>query len=116
MTMKAILIGAFDNEILENLLEFNLDIEIIAVKKKGRGALKTVLNLHPDAVLLNLDLPDISGLRLLERLKKTTTAIIATSEWDTFLEDAMRLGAIDFVTQPVEVALLRKAFSKINVE
>jgi DNA-binding NarL/FixJ family response regulator len=116
MTMKAILIGVFDSDILENLLEFNLDIEIIAVKKKGRGAMKTVLDLRPDAVFLNLDLPDISGLRLLERLKKTTTAIIATSEWDTFWEDAMQLGAIDFVSQPLEITLLRNAFSKIIVE
>jgi DNA-binding NtrC family response regulator len=72
----------------------------------GSAALKIARNESPDLVLLDVRLPDISGLQLLEQLKQSGDAravIMITA--DPQLEDvklALKLGAYDFIGKPLD--------------
>ncbi len=72
----------------------------------GEPALKVAQNESPDLVLLDVRLPDISGLEVLEQLKKNGEAravIMITA--DPQLDDikaALKLGAFDFVGKPLD--------------
>ena len=78
----------------------------------GEPALKIAQRESPDLVLLDVRLPDLSGLEILEQLKKNGDAravIMITA--DPQLEDvkaALKLGAYDFVGKPVD-------FDELNV-
>jgi DNA-binding NtrC family response regulator len=78
----------------------------------GEPALKLAQNESPDLVLLDVRLPDISGIQVLERLKKNGAAravIMITA--DPQLDDvkmALKLGAYDFVGKPLD-------FDELNV-
>jgi DNA-binding NtrC family response regulator len=72
----------------------------------GAAALKIARNESPDLVLLDVRLPDISGLQLLEQLKQSggTRAVIMITA-DPQLEDvklALKLGAYDFIGKPLD--------------
>ena len=72
----------------------------------GLAALKIARNESPDLVLLDVRLPDISGIQLLEQLKQSGVAravIMITA--DPQLEDvklALKLGAYDFIGKPLD--------------
>jgi two-component system, NtrC family, response regulator AtoC len=72
----------------------------------GTAALRVAHNESPDLVMLDVRLPDASGIEILEQLKKTGDAravIMITA--DPQLEDvktALKLGAYDFVGKPLD--------------
>src|SRR5581483_2994019 len=78
----------------------------------GEPGLKVAQRESPDLVLLDVRLPDLSGLEVLEQLKKNGDAravIMITA--DPQLDDvkmALKLGAYDFVGKPID-------FDELNV-
>ncbi|KJC62240.1 ATPase AAA [Bradyrhizobium sp. LTSPM299] len=72
----------------------------------GHEALALAATSRPDAVLLDLRMPDISGLDVLKRLREAETisppvAIMTAYATAANTIEAMRLGAFDHVTKPV---------------
>ena len=70
----------------------------------GKDARKTLANTNPDVLLLDLNLPDISGMDILRELEDAGTTIIvitAHGSVDTAV-DAMRFGAFDFLVKPFD--------------
>ena len=68
----------------------------------------------PQAVLLDLGLPGMSGLELLGHVKEefemppTTMMMITAYGDDASYQQAMQLGANDFLTKPVDFAVLKE--------
>jgi len=73
--------------------------------ESGEAALRSLQGESVDAVLLDVHLPDMSGLEVLEKLKQageTRSIIMMTA--DPQLDDvkaALRMGAYDFVSKPI---------------
>lgn len=122
--MRSILLVDDDAEVLSVLGRF--------FEKKGwsvqraaeaNGALELYEFERPDLVLLDIGLPDVSGLRLLEVLRARdpdATVIMLTGHADVATAvDAMSLGAENFLTKPVELAHLgaasERAFEKSDL-
>lgn len=72
----------------------------------GAQALKRVHDSHPDLVLLDVNLPDISGFEVLERLRgnaaTTQLPIIMLTARGRYVdrEKGLALGADDYITKP----------------
>ncbi len=84
---------------------------------KGRTGLDLVETYTPDAIILDLHLPDISGWEVLDRLKydPTTRHIpvhIMSVEDETL--DAYKKGALGFLTKPVSPDNLETVFENIT--
>jgi two-component system, NtrC family, response regulator AtoC len=79
---------------------------LVLEAETGAAALRLAHNESPDLVLLDVRLPDMSGLQVLEELNKTHDAravIMITA--DLQLDDvkaALKLGAYDFVGKPLD--------------
>lgn len=78
---------------------------------------------QPDVVVLDLDLPGLSGLKLLEVLRsrdEAATVIMLTGHGDIATAvEAMQLGAENFLTKPVELAHMKaaaeRAYEKVEL-
>jgi DNA-binding NtrC family response regulator len=72
----------------------------------GAAALKAVQNDSPDLVLLDLRLPDISGIEVLHQFRQTgftAPVIVITADSRDNIRDAlMNLGAFQFYEKPVD--------------
>jgi response regulator of citrate/malate metabolism len=87
--------------------------EVIGEATTGAEALRLITRLQPDLVLLDLYLPDLSGIEVLRRLRTTEQAhadvIAITSAKDvTVLREAMHLGVVHYIVKPFTFATLRE--------
>lgn len=81
------------------------DYEVL-LAKNAEEAFQVVKEHTPDVILLDIILPDLDGLKVLERIKQKDPDIIiimitATRTVKTAVE-AMKLGAYDYVTKPFD--------------
>jgi DNA-binding NarL/FixJ family response regulator len=95
----------------QHILNAAGDIEVVAAVS-GRQALAEVGRLHPDVVLLDIRMPDVDGLTVLERLRALPSppivAMLTTFDTDEYVAAALRMGAAGFLlkdTDPEHLAL-----------
>lgn len=86
--------------------------EVVDVVHTGADALRAVHELHPALVLLDIYLPDRSGVEVLERLRAETPevdvlVITAAREVDT-VRRALRGGVVNYLIKPFEYDALRQ--------
>ena len=84
--------------------EFSLD-----QAETGHGALQAVVSVKPDVILMDLGLPDMDGVEVIERIRKwSQVPIIVLSVRDRESEKvrALDAGADDFLTKPFGVGEL----------
>jgi DNA-binding NarL/FixJ family response regulator len=88
------------------------DIEVVGESPTAEAALEPVLHLRPDVLLLDIDLPGMSGLQLLRelapRLPETKIVMLTVSAQHRDLVEAVRFGAAGYLTKDLTPeALLR---------
>ena len=88
--------------------------EDIVLSAGGRAALQQVSNTKPHILLLDVDMPDLSGLKVAEFCEglMQTPEIIFTTAHSKYAVDAFRLEATDYLLKPVKEALLREAIDR----
>jgi len=85
----------------------------------GKGALDKVRDERPDAVILDVCLPDISGLETYDRIRALDPRLpviimTAFAQPETAIE-AMQRGAYEYLLKPVDFARLREVVEKALV-
>lgn len=86
--------------------------EVVGVASTGAQALAMVKDLRPDLILLDVYLPDLTGLEVLRRLRGAGTdcdviVISAARDLDS-LRQAMRSGVYQYLVKPFELDELRR--------
>src|SRR5919198_4191711 len=89
----------------------------VTVCPDGRSALKVLEKNSFDAAILDLRMPGMTGIELLEQLKQMapdTEAMVMTghASMETAI-DAVRLGAFDYITKPCKLAEIEALLTKI---
>jgi DNA-binding response OmpR family regulator len=89
----------------------------VEVASGGADALDKVSRHAPDLVLLDLNLPDMPGFEVLDRLRArsfTVPVVIVSGNTDSLMAEAARaLGAVDYVTKPFELQRLIQAVETV---
>ncbi|HYM06102.1 MAG TPA: sigma-54 dependent transcriptional regulator [Terriglobales bacterium] len=90
-------------------------LQMIATTDPARG-LEIVLQQHPQIVLLDLMMPQIGGMELLERIVEAepgTDVILLTGDYSTeSAVEAIQKGASDYLTKPVNLERLTQCVRK----
>jgi two-component system, chemotaxis family, chemotaxis protein CheY len=107
--MKTLFEQRFRKEIRDKEMEF-------AFAFSGEEALEYMAKYHQEAVLIlsDINMPGMSGLELLQHIKEKyetppPVVMMVTAYGDTGnYDEAMKLGADDFLTKPVDFTLLKE--------
>ncbi|HQY67480.1 MAG TPA: LytTR family DNA-binding domain-containing protein [Pyrinomonadaceae bacterium] len=90
-------------EFLKSILRKFENVEIVGEAENGADAVELIKSLKPDLALLDLKMPEMSGIdavRLLRRSQLPQVAFVTAH--DEFAVQAFELNAVDYLLKPVE--------------
>jgi DNA-binding LytR/AlgR family response regulator len=101
-------------KILREELESIAGVDVIGEADNGTAALERIARDQPDLVLLDLQMPEMTGLEVVRNLKggPHTPAIVVVTAYDSYALQAFEAGAIDYLLKPVGQDRLRKAIER----
>ncbi|WP_082087900.1 protein-glutamate methylesterase/protein-glutamine glutaminase [Domibacillus indicus] len=108
MNSKKILVvddSAFMRKLISEFLSEHPQLEVIGFGRNGRDAVKKALELQPDIITLDIEMPEMDGLEALKEIMgKQPCAVIMlsslTKEGSETTLKAIELGAVDFIAKP----------------
>lgn len=103
---------------LRQLLELDGDIQVVGEAGNGEECLTVIEQVKPDVVLLDINMPVMNGLKMLEVLRnsknKNQRVLILTIHNEVeYLMKAVEIGVEGYVLKDAESAVLKKAIFKV---
>jgi two-component system, LytTR family, response regulator len=102
-------------EVVKHYLKEFSEVEIIGEFADGFSGLKAIQELKPDLVFLDVQMPRLTGLELLELLDQPPLIIFSTA-YDQYAIKAFEMNAIDYLLKPYSkerfTQAVRKAFTQ----
>jgi len=100
---------------LKHRLEKIEDITIVAEARNGREALKTIRELQPDLVFLDIQMPGMDGFEVLAELQQENMpAIVFVTAFNEYAIKAFEANALDYLLKPIEDSRLHEAISRVR--
>jgi two-component system LytT family response regulator len=100
-------------QILREHAESIPSLDVIGEAASGPEALERILDLKPDLVFLDLEMPDMTGLNVVRHLRGATAPlIIFVTAYQQHALDAFEVGAVDYLLKPVRRDRLSAAVDK----
>ncbi|HYO77306.1 MAG TPA: LytTR family DNA-binding domain-containing protein [Thermoanaerobaculia bacterium] len=97
------------------LLAKHEDVEVIGEAGDGDSARRTIAAQHPDLVLLDVQMPGMTGLELLQSLPdEGRPAVVFLTAYDEYAIDAFDAAAVDYVRKPVDPKRLARALDRVR--
>lgn len=95
------------------LTEYCPDICVIASSEKPEEAIELIRQHKPDVIFLDIEMPRMSGMRMLDELKDYAGEVIFTTAYAHYAVDAIRISAFDYLVKPVSIAELQNAVARL---
>ena len=105
---------------LKTYLENDDELDVIGIARDGEEAYENIINLQPDVVLLDIIMPHLDGLGVLERLSKINLSkvpiyiMVSAVGQDKITQKAIALGADYYVIKPFDIAVLIDRIKEIK--
>lgn len=103
---------------IRNVLNFEDDLEVIGEATDGQEALAHTLVMQPDILLLDINMPGLSGLEVARQLQaaksKTKIIILTIHDNDNYVLETLKNGVLGYLVKDVEPDMLVKAIHVVN--
>jgi two-component system LytT family response regulator len=95
------------------LKEYCPTVHVIAECSNGETGLATINSEMPDLLFLDIEMPNMNGFELLEKIPDISFEIIFTTSYDQYAIKAIRFSALDYLMKPVERTELQRAVERL---
>ncbi|MEW8969110.1 MAG: LytTR family DNA-binding domain-containing protein [Mesobacillus sp.] len=106
----------YSRDELKHLLQSFPSIQVVGEAESGEAAVMKALQLHPDVVFLDVEMPKMNGMeaaKALMELKKTPLIVFATA-YPQFAAEAFRYDAVDYLLKPYDENQLKETILRIE--
>jgi two-component system LytT family response regulator len=97
--------------VLREYLAAMADVEVIAECTNGFEAVKVVAELHPDLLLLDVQMPKLDGFEVLDLVGKDVAVVFVTA-YDQYALRAFDVHAVDYLLKPFSSDRLAEALAR----
>lgn len=88
-------------EIVNQLLSYRKDVEVIAQSESAFEAIEVLKNEAIDLIILDIDMPGMSGIEMMQTLRNPPMVILVTGNKNHALE-AYQHQVLDYIVKPVD--------------
>src|SRR6266436_4005733 len=103
---------------LQKLLSFEPDIQVVGTAKNGKEGIEQAQKLHPDVVLMDVNMPVLDGIQATEVLAQevpgSPVIIMSVQGERDYLRRAMQAGAREFLIKPFSGDELIAAIRRVH--
>jgi len=100
---------------LKNILEDFEDVEIVGEAETGAEAIELIKEVKPDLALLDLQMPEATGIDVVKILRKSQLPLVAfVTAYDEYAVQAFELNAVDYLLKPIEKGRLRETLNRAH--
>ena len=103
---------------ITQVLEKEADMEILAVVTDGEEAVAKTIELEPDVLIIEVDLPQLSGIKATQKVRRelphVAVVILTALEEEQTLFDAIRAGAAAYLHKDCEPKELVDSIRKVR--
>lgn len=108
-TIKVLVVddSAFNRMTITDMLQSSPIVKVVGVALDGEDAIKKAINLKPDIITLDLEMPRMDGftfLRIMASNFPTPTIVVSSRNDSHNVFKALELGAVDFIAKPTHQA------------
>ncbi|WP_153722041.1 response regulator [Sporosarcina cascadiensis] len=105
-------------EVNKGFLQKLNGFKLIGESMEGKPAIEQIRELQPDLILLDMYLPDMTGMELLKLIRAENVAsdvIMITAARDAItIREALRFGAVDYLVKPFRFERFQEALLKFS--
>jgi two-component system LytT family response regulator len=99
---------------LRHLLAQQDGIAAVEEAADGIDALARIASFRPDALLLDIEMPELSGIELAASLPEPAPLVVFVTAYDRYACDAFDADAIDYLLKPCDGARLGRALARLR--
>ncbi len=100
-------------EFLKSIIREFENVEIVGEAENGADAVEVIKTVKPDLAILDLNMPEVSGLDAVRMLSRAQMPLVAfVTAHDEFAVQAFELNAIDYLLKPVERSRLAETVNR----
>lgn len=89
-------------------------ISVIGMAHSTNEAELLITTLHPEAVFLDIEMPNENAFSFLERISPVTFEVIFVTAYNEYAVKAFRLNALDYILKPISITELINATRKLK--
>lgn len=99
---------------LQHYLEHIEGIEVLSTVQDSRLAKSEIEFWEPDLVFIDIQMPFLSGLEVLQQFKQPKFKAVFTTAYDQYAIQALRLNAFDYLLKPLVVEDLERTIEQFK--
>lgn len=100
--------------LMKNLLQEYADtVQVIAEAGTGKEAVQKIEDLNPDLIFLDIQMPDLTGFEVIEKLNRKPN-IIFTTAYEQYAIKAFETFSIDYLLKPIKEERLSQSINKLK--
>jgi len=104
-------------ERIRMLLDGEPELEIVSECRNGNDALRAIEKLNPDLVFLDVQMPELTGFQVLDRLDPARMpVVIFVTAYDRYALKAFEVSALDYLLKPFDRERFRRALGRARDE
>ncbi|MBS1736908.1 MAG: response regulator transcription factor [Bacteroidetes bacterium] len=96
------------------IMEHCPTIEVVGEAADGVEAITMINRLNPTLVFLDIEMPQMNGFEMLEKLQEKDFYLIFTTAYNQYAIKAIRYAAFDYLLKPVDIEELKTAVEKVE--
>jgi two-component system LytT family response regulator len=89
-------------------------VKVVGICYSGKEALREIKEQKPQLLFLDIEMPQMNGFELLQKIPDPEFDLIFTTSYDQYAIKAIRFSALDYLLKPVDRAELQVAVHKIT--
>jgi two-component system LytT family response regulator len=118
MSMTALIVDdePIARKILREELDVAGDVHVVGEADNGSAALAQIVNLKPDLVLLDLQMPEFGGIEVARRIRQGSHLpyVIVVTAHDQHAIQALDAGVVDYLLKPINPERLHEALERVR--